>query len=191
MSAAPQSPGAVGEWTATTVPARRLVAVAVTDVDLLEVGSDLRHVAGAASEVDVLIVRHDPVGPGGGDSPMEAEDYPDDEPDGPPAAEVAVPAGLRLHHLGLRRTVQERDEPDLVAAMSELVGFDPDDHVFCVAPATGPEPVTDPELAVLRRSITRVARVYGLPVLHYRRSLAGVAPVVGIPTPEPPLACGS
>lgn len=195
--------------TGSGVPVRRLVAVAVTDVDLLCADSDLRHVAGAAAEIDVLIARHDPVGPALGESPMEAEDYPDDDtsdddtsdedtgtPDGAsdPATIVAapvggtLPAGMRLHRLGLRRAVRDGDEADLVAAMSELVGFDPDDRVFCVAPVAGPEPVVDTELAVLRRAIRRVARVYGLPVLPYRRLVAEVAPVVEFPAP--PLACG-
>lgn len=163
-------------------PSRRLVAVAVTEADAVHAGSDLRHVAGAASEVDVLIVRRDPPGLHPvGDTPMDAEDYPDDgaDADGPdadgadraaPVAEVAeVAPRIRLHRLGLRWSVQDRDEPDLVAAMSELVGFDPDHGVSCVAPSTTAEPVGDPELAVVARAVRRVARVYGLPVLSYRR----------------------
>lgn len=178
-------PADTGPGTAT----RRLVAVAVSDVDLLHADSDLRHVAGAATEIDVLIARHDPVGTALGESPMDAEDYPDDDqsdedqPVVPPPGADALPAGLRLHRLGLRRTVRDGDEPDLVAAMSELVGFDPDDRVFCVAPVAGPGPGTDPELAVLRRAIRRVARVYGLPVLPYRRLVADDAPVAGLTVP--------
>lgn len=80
-----------------------------------------------------------------------------------------LPASLHLHHLNLRWRVQEADEPDLVAALSELIGFDPDDQVFCVAPSTGPDGRPDPELTAVDRAVRRVAQVYGLPVLHYRR----------------------
>ena len=52
-------------------------------------------------------------------------------------------------------------EDDLVAAMSELVGFDPGPGVYCLAPAT-------PEDGVLDQAARRIARVYGLPLLRYR-----------------------
>ncbi|WP_224389662.1 hypothetical protein [Pseudonocardia sp. ICBG1293] len=74
---------------------------------------------------------------------------------------------VRVHRLGLRWAVQDGDEADLVAALSELVGFDPDDDTWCVAPAAS-GPVADPEIEVVRRAVRRVARVYGLPVLPYR-----------------------
>ncbi|WP_226360017.1 hypothetical protein [Pseudonocardia sp. ICBG1142] len=74
---------------------------------------------------------------------------------------------VRVHRLGLRWAVQDGDEADLVAALSELVGFDPDDDTWCVAPAAA-GPVSDPEIEVVRRAVRRVARVYGLPVLPYR-----------------------
>ncbi|MDN5916758.1 MAG: hypothetical protein L0I76_16900 [Pseudonocardia sp.] len=188
--------------------ARRLVAVAVTDADVLWAGSDLRHIADAATEVDVLIARHDPPGPLLSASPMDAEDYPDEDgldvdgseidgsqtdgagPDaGPVPRDGALPAGLRLHRLGLRWTVQDSDQPDLVAAMCELVGFDPDEGVFCVVPAIGPGAVTDPEVQVARRVVRRVARVYGLPVLQYRRVGDEAGPTVDLPAS--PIACGS
>jgi hypothetical protein len=75
--------------------------------------------------------------------------------------------------------VQEADEPDLVAALSELIGFDPEDQVFCVAPAaTGGVP--DPEAEALDRAVRRVARVYGLPVLHYRRASGDADRIGGV-----------
>lgn len=197
------------------------MAVAVTEADVLRAGSDLRHVADAATEVDVLTARQDPPGPLLGTSPMDAEDYPDEDgldidgleipgaeipgaeipgadeiPGAEPATAVepvphdgGLPAGLRLHRLGLRWTVQDRDEPDLVAAMCELVGFDPDDQVFCVVPASGAGAVTDPEVAVLRRVVRRVARVYGLPVLQYRRVGDEAGPAADLPASR--IACGS
>lgn len=167
---------------------RRLVAVAVTEAEVLRTESDLWHVAGAAGEVDVLIARQDPpAGPIATDLPDDDEDDDGDRVEG--GTPVAGGAGLRVHRLGLRWTVQDRDEPDLVAAMSELVGFDPEDQVFCVAPQSGPEPVTDPELVVVRRAVRRVARVYGLPVLHYRPVRDGADPARELA--GPPAVCGS
>lgn len=184
---------------------RRLVAVAVSAEDVRDPGSDLRQVAAAAGEMDVLVVRVDLPGPARTASPADALDYADEPlPDGPadetveellagltvavPAGDAAgpdLPATVHLHRLDLRWRVQEADEPDLVAALSELVGFDPDDRVFCVAPAAGPDGASDPEQRVVGRAVRRVARVYGLPVLHYRpvaggsgEGLAAVAPAV-------------
>ncbi|MET0187489.1 MAG: hypothetical protein ABW212_00725 [Pseudonocardia sediminis] len=180
------------------------MAVALTDADVVRDDSDLRHVAVAATGVDVLIARQDPPGPLAGTSPMDAEDYPDDDDldidglgiggdvlraDPGPDGTGDDPAGARLHRLGLRWTVQDRDEPDLVAAMCELVGFDPDDRVFLLAPSIWPGTVADPEVTVVRRAVRRVARVYGLPVLQYRRVSDEDGPPVEMPAP--PLACGS
>jgi hypothetical protein len=172
---------------------RRLVAVAVSAEDVRDPDSDLRQIAAAAGEMDVLVVRVDLPGPARPASPADAPDYADEPlPDGPAdetvgdllagltvavpagdAAEPDLPATVRLHHLDLRWRVQEADEPDLVAALSELVGFDPDDRVFCVAPAAGPDDASDPEQRVVGRAVRRVARVYGLPVLHYRPVAGG------------------
>ncbi|WP_132422800.1 hypothetical protein [Pseudonocardia endophytica] len=160
----------------------------MTAADVLDPGSDLRQVVAAAEEIDVLVARVDSPEPARTPSPADALDYPD-EPDGYavadellagftvplPADEVPavplLPAGLHLHRLDLRWPVQEADEPDLVAALSELIGFDPEDQVFCVAP--GPEGARDAEQAAVDRAVRRVARVYGLPVLHYRRVAGG------------------
>lgn len=186
---------------------RRLVAVAVSAEDVRDPDSDLRQVAAAVGEMDVLVVRVDLPGTARTASPTDAPDYADEPaPDGPVPADGAVeelpagrtvalpaenpagpdrPATVHVHHLGLRWQVQEADEPDLVAALSELIGFDPDDRVFCVAPATGPDVASDPEQRAVGRAVRRVARVYGLPVLHYRPvgrgtgdGLAAVAPAV-------------
>ncbi|MGH8917389.1 MAG: hypothetical protein ACRD0H_03475, partial [Actinomycetes bacterium] len=56
-------------------------------------------------------------------------------------------------------------ESDLVAAMSELVGFDPEPGVYCLAPAPWP---TDPGREVVIAAAQRIARVYGIPLLRYR-----------------------
>jgi hypothetical protein len=171
---------------------RRLVAVAVSSADVLDPGSDLRQVAAAAGATDVLVARVDSPGPVRTPSPVDALDYPD-QPDGPAVAdellagftvplpvdevpaEAPLPAGLHLHRLDLRWPVEEADEPDLVAALSELIGFDPEDQVFCVAPGDGPDGARDAEQSAVDRAVRRVARVYGLPVLHYRRVPSGAA----------------
>ena len=66
-----------------------------------------------------------------------------------------------VHRLALRSPLGPTVEDDLVAALSELVGFDPEPGVYCLAPAT-------PEDGVLARAARRIARVYGLPLLRYR-----------------------
>lgn len=196
MRTLPESDGPMGR--PDYGPARRLVAVAVTAADVLHPASDLRNVAGAGNEVDVLVARVDEPVPARLPLPLDALDYPDPRvpadgpgpvgaagavggvddvldgftvplPPGAVAREPDLPAGLFLHRLDLRWRVQDADEPDLVAALSELIGFDPEGEVFCVAPATAPDGAADPEEAAIGRAVARVARVYGLPVLHYRR----------------------
>jgi hypothetical protein len=162
---------------------RRLVAVALTESESARAGGALAELSGSAGETDLLVVRNDPADRLRRAEPAEAEDYPGDDPaadpdDSPITMPVSrIPSGpVRLHRLGLRWVVQDADEPDLVAALSELVGFDPDGDTFCVAPApTGA--VADPEIEVVRRAVRRVARVYGLPVLPYRAPGAGAAPL--------------
>lgn len=167
---------------------RRLVAVALTEHESARAGSPLAAICGSAAETDLLVVRRDhPPGERSAADPVDAEDYPD--PDAGPAADrtdepdarVGHSPGdrIRMHRLGLRRTLRDGDEGDLVAALSELVGFDPDDDTYCVGP-TRTGPVADPEIEVVRRAVRRVARVYGLPVLPYR-------PLVG-DGPEPECA---
>ena len=56
-------------------------------------------------------------------------------------------------------------EPDLVAALSELVGFDPEPGVQILAPVTPPG---DPQRSVVDRAVQRIVQVYGLPLQRYR-----------------------
>ena len=102
-------------------------------------------------------------GPGGPD-----DDDPDDEPaDDVRAllADVALLAGpeVHVHRLGLPGVAGAQAESDLVAALSELVGFDPEPGVHLLGPAGG-----GPERAVVQRAVQRVAQVYGIPVRRYR-----------------------
>jgi hypothetical protein len=83
------------------------------------------------------------------------------------AAAAAGVSGLALHRLGLRAPWPSTAEDDVVAALSELIGFDPEPGVGLLAPAAADD---DPDggPAVLDRAVRRLATVYGLPLLRYR-----------------------
>ena len=72
---------------------------------------------------------------------------------------------LHVHRLGLRPPLGTAADGDLVAALSELVGFDPGPGVQCLAPLPLP---TDPARAAIERAVWRIAQVYSLPVQRYR-----------------------
>ncbi|MEJ8278641.1 hypothetical protein [Pseudonocardia spirodelae] len=160
--------------------------MALTAAESERAGSSLVALSGEAGRTDLLVVRDEPARTRRPLSPAEAlellaaEDDGDDDT-GPEGLDVRDPR-VHVHRLGLRWTVDDADEADLVAALSELVGFDPDDDTWCVAPAGGGA-VADPEIAVVRRAVRRVARVYGLPVLPYRAPGTEVGPVVAALTP--------
>ena len=137
--------------------------MALTAAESARAGGPLAALSGEAGETDLLVVRDDPAPTRRPLTPAEARELLAAEDD---TEDVPVER-VRVHRLGLRWAVQDGDEADLVAALSELVGFDPDDDTWCVAPAAA-GPVHDPEIEVVRRAVRRVARVYGLPVLRYR-----------------------
>lgn len=154
----------------------RAVAAAVSPAELWRPGSDLARLVAGCGRVDLLVACDEdpPTGPSVSDL-----DDPDDDPE-PGATHLdEVPAalarlglpGLRLHRLGLRAPLSAGCEADLVAALSELVGFDPEPGVCCVAPEPAPD---DPNRTAVARAAERVARVYGLPVLRYRSGHLGV-----------------
>lgn len=143
------------------VPARRrrVVAVTVSPMELLRPASDLVRLIEGFSQIDLLV----------------AFDFDsDDDDDGcddlrERVAQLGLP-GLDLHRLGLRAPLGPRVEDDLVAALSELVGFDPEPGVYCLAPVpsvAAPSGV-DPGHGVVNRAVQRIAQVYGLPLLRYR-----------------------
>lgn len=105
-------------------------------------------------------------GPGDPDDDSDDDD-PDDAVDDVRAliADVALLAGpeVHVHRLGLPGVAGAAAESDLVAALSELVGFDPESGVYLLGPTGG-----GPERAVVQRAVQRVAQVYGIPVLRYR-----------------------
>jgi len=168
-----------------SVEGRRVVAVAVSLMELLRPGSDLLRMIDGAGYVDLLLACEDepvaepsPVGVLGvgardaeqARADVDADD--DDDDDDPDAGGDLRAAAdrlglddLHLHRLALRSPLGAAAEPDLVAALSELVGFDPEPGVRILAPA----PLCcDPQRLVIDRAVRQIVQVYGLPVQRYR-----------------------
>jgi hypothetical protein len=150
---------------------RRAVAVAVSAMELLRPESDLVRILESFAEVDVLVAADDRTDVAGSVSALDpstviedddAADVPDDVHER--VAELALPS-LQLHRLGLTPPQVAGAEADLVAAMSELVGFDPEPGVYCLAPADAP---ADLGRAAAVGAAQRIAQVYGIPLLRYR-----------------------
>ncbi len=164
----------------------RVVAVAVTPMELLRPGSDLVRMIDGAGYVDLLLACEDepiadpsPVGVlGGGALDATATgagahgdlddhlDYADDGADALRSAASLLGLGeLHLHRLALPAPLGAAAEPDLVAALSELVGFDPEPGVRVLAPAPLPG---DSQRTVVDRAVRQIVQVYGLPLQRYR-----------------------
>jgi hypothetical protein len=163
---------------------RRVVAIAVSPMELLRPGSDLVRLIEGAASVDVLLACEDepvadpsPVGLlSGGALPDAGYDDLADDPgddaadDGYDEVRAAVDSlgidELHVHRLALRPPLvaAAEAEADLVAALSELVGFDPEPGVHCLAPAVS----GDPERSAVDRAVRRIAQVYGLSLQRYR-----------------------
>lgn len=175
-----------------TVPARerRFVAVAVSAMELLRPESDLVRLVEGAGYVDVLLASEDapvacpaPLGVLSGCVAEVEEAAPDEDAgyedgfgyvDGPGYQdgcgydEVVAEFGVsefHVHRLGLRGPLGPQSDADLVAALSELVGFDPEPGVYLLAPAGDP---SDAGRSSVERASTRIAQVYGIPLLRYR-----------------------
>jgi hypothetical protein len=161
---------------------RRAVAVSVTAMELLRPDSDLLRLVAGAGYVDLLLACEDelvaprPLGvlgeaddpsDGGWDDDWDDDGWATDEPTDEvrAAADALGLDELHLHRLGLRPPLGPAAEADLVAALSELVGFDPEPGVYCLAPLPLPG---DPARSVVDRAVRRIAQVYGLPLVHYR-----------------------
>lgn len=165
------------------VEGRRVVAIAVTPMALLRPGSDLVRMIDGAGYVDLLLACEDePVADpspvcvlGGGElgaqpprswmDDDDADELADDVDDLLAAANLPGLGELHLHRLALPAPLGAAAEPDLVAALSELVGFDPEPGVRVLAPATVPG---DPQHAVVERAVQQIVQVYGLPLQRYR-----------------------
>ena len=178
-SAAPVAITATGRFS-VPVPLRRAVAIAPSAMELFRPESDLARLLEDFREVDLLVAADDtPVQASGpvhilghtGIEPFVLED-PDDDPDddtGQDDVQARASAldltDLQVHRLGLRHLLGPSAEADMVAAMSELVGFDPEPGVYCLAPAASP---SDAGRTAVGRAAQRIAQVYGIPLLRYR-----------------------
>ncbi|HLU56940.1 MAG TPA: hypothetical protein VKZ81_15885 [Pseudonocardia sp.] len=143
----------------SAVPASRAVAVTVSPMELFRPESHLAELIAGFPQSDLLVAVDD--------TRPDAEDDDVDEYGEELRASVArlgLP-GLALHRLGLLDPLPAAAEDDLVAAMSELVGFDPEPGLYCLAPVPAP---ADPARVVVERAVQRIARVYGIPLLRYR-----------------------
>jgi hypothetical protein len=156
---------------------RRLVAIAETSMELLRPESDLARLCRSADHVDLLIACAD-TAPDIDEEPDDEGFYDDDHPVDEVAARIAelgLPT-LALHRLGLGAPLAAHAEDDLVAALSELVGFDPEQGVYCLAPAPASG---DAARTVVDRAAQRIALVYGIPLLRYRCLELSVVPSDG------------
>lgn len=142
----------------STVPASRAVAVTVSPMELLRPESHLAELIAGFPQVELLVAVDDSQPDPEGDLDQLGEEL------RASAGRLGLP-GLALHRLGLPNPLPATAEGDLVAALSELVGFDPEPGLYCLAPASAP---ADPARSVVERAAQRIARVYGIPLLRYR-----------------------
>lgn len=170
----------------------RLVAVAVSPEELRP-GSDLVARLTGAEQVDLLVItdgdhddgdRDDGYHDGGDHDGGDHDDGDHDDEPLHPGDQLRILAGdlnlpqLAVHRLGLPAPPHPRDVDDVVAAISELVGFDPEPGVGCVIPlglgdtAAGSDP-TDPADVVIGQVMARIVAAYRLPVLTYARRTPG------------------
>lgn len=171
------APGRIG----LPVHRRRAVAVAASAMELFRPESDLARLLESFQEVDLLLAADDtPVqacgsvhvlSPAGSEPIVLDESVDDDESGDDEADDVQARASaldltdLQVHRLGLPHPLGPGAEADVVAAMSELVGFDPEPGVYCLAPAVSP---SDAGRSAVGRAAQRIAQVYGIPLLRYR-----------------------
>ena len=129
---------------------RRVVAVTVHLPEFLLAA------AGLVQRLGALGVRTDVLVAG-------AADKRSDEAAGLALAELRVPE-LERHRLALPTPVGADRADDLLAGLSELVGFDPERSVYCLAPAGDG---TDPSQAIVGEAARRIARVYRLRLVRF------------------------
>jgi hypothetical protein len=129
---------------------RHLVAVTVGLPELLlDAGGLLQRLGAAGVQIDILVA-------------AASEEQADD------AAALALGelsiADVTRHRLALPAPFGTERVDDLVAAMSELVGFDPEPGVFCLAPVTeGRQPCQ----VTVGAAADVIADAYGLPIVRY------------------------
>ncbi|HEY2100579.1 MAG TPA: hypothetical protein VGH72_29235 [Pseudonocardia sp.] len=144
---APQNSGAVPPQLRRC---RRVVAITVHLPEFLVAASGLvQRLAAAGVRTDVLVA-------------AEADEQADDAA-GTALAELGVPE-LARHRLALPSPIGADRADDLLAGMSELVGFDPEPGVYCLAPAMDG---VDASQAVVADAARRIARVYRLKLVQF------------------------
>jgi hypothetical protein len=158
---------------------RRVVAIAVSAMELLRPGSDLLRLMKDARQVDLLLACEDepvadpsPVGvlsggamPDGSGDTAEDDSADDDADDGVRDAVALLGLDeLQVHRLALTPPLGAADEADLIAALSELVGFDPEPGVHCLAPAFG----SGGSESAVDRAVRQIVQIYGLSLQRYR-----------------------
>jgi hypothetical protein len=159
-------------------PLTRVVAVVMRPAELCA-GADLVHRLVGVPQIDLLLVTD------GDEQRVSADPYDDEDDDEQAGAgdivldtrSRAAELGLNLdvHRLGLPEPAAVRpcDVDDVVAAVSELVGFDPDDDVGCLVPRAAraesllPGTADGPADVLVGRAVERVVAAYGLPVVTY------------------------
>jgi hypothetical protein len=155
---------------------RRVVAIAVSAMELLRPGSDLLRLMKGARQVDLLLACEDepvadpsPVGVlNGGALPDGSDDDAAEDDGGDDGVRDAVALlgldELQVHRLALQPPLGAADEADLIAALSELVGFDPEPGVHCLAPAFG----SGGSDSAVERAVRQIVQIYGLSLQRYR-----------------------
>jgi hypothetical protein len=130
---------------------RRVVAVTLHLPEFLVAAAGLvQRLGEAGRQIDVLVAA--------------SSDEPSEEAAHAGLRELRVPE-LARHRLALPIPFGAEREPDLVAAMSELVGFDPEPGVYCLAPDI--DSCADPSRLAVSAAARRIAEVYGLSLVRY------------------------
>jgi len=156
-----EPPVAVSALPAQLRRCRRVVAITVHLPEFLLAASGLVQRLGAAGvRTDLLVAAAEP----GSDEPAE------ERADEPAEHEIAAAFGeLRMpelvrHRLALPTPIGADRADDLLAGLSELVGFDPEPGVYCLAPAGDG---VDPSQAIVGEAARRIARIYRLRLVRY------------------------
>jgi hypothetical protein len=154
-----ESPVAVSALPVQLRRCRRVVAITVHLPEFLLAASGLVQRLGAAGvRTDLLVAAAEP-----DESVEEQADEPAEDVIAAALGELRVPELVR-HRLALPAPIGADRADDLLAGLSELVGFDPEPGVYCLAPAGDG---VDPSQAIVGEAARRIARIYRLRLVRY------------------------